>query len=78
MNEATDTKTSRCVVCLMGSVNGKYCSSGCARSYRAGFLDGQAQPVAQHDPGYDSLTDVQKAFYDGYDEGYKVGRGGKQ
>ncbi len=34
--------SSPCVVCLMGSVNGKYCSSGCARSYRAGFLDGQA------------------------------------
>ena len=36
------TKISPCVVCLMGSVNGKYCSSGCAQSYRAGFLDGRA------------------------------------
>ena len=24
------------------------------------------------DPGYYDLTDVQKAFYDGYDEGYKA------
>ena len=25
------------------------------------------------DIGYDNMTDVQKAFYDGYDEGYLAG-----
>ncbi len=38
--------------------------------------DGHSKPTtAKRDqPGYDSLTDVQKAFYDGYDEGYKAGK----
>ncbi len=42
MADKQSSTHSPCVVCLMGSVSGKYCSTGCAQSYRAGFLDGQA------------------------------------
>lgn len=40
---APKSEPTTCVVCLMGSAGGKYgkyCSSGCGRSYQAGYLEG--------------------------------------
>jgi hypothetical protein len=66
-------------------VNNPWCDCHCwwcriARLLRKESIDTEEEPPcmshvqteATVDEGYDSLTDVQKAFYDGYDEGYKA------